>query len=148
VSYVPKPAVQAQFKGGDAALMQWLCKNVKYPSEAQSQGVMGRVQVEFFITETGQITNIRAIAFGKHTPEGSNTLPEMVVMAYAKEKKAEGKELSAQEQQDYKRAVEALLTESIRVVGAMPAWEPGYVDKEKTNPCTTRYVLPIMFRLA
>jgi hypothetical protein len=72
----------------------------------------------------------------------------MVVMAYAKEKKAEGKELSAQEQQDYKRAVEALLTESIRVVGAMPAWEPGYVDKEKTNPCTTRYVLPIMFRLA
>ena len=148
VSYVPKPAVQAQFKGGDAALMQWLCKNVKYPSEAQSQGVMGRVQVEFFITETGQITNIRAIAFGKHTPEGSNTLPEMVVMAYAKEKKAEGKELSVQEQQAYKRAVEALLAESVRVVGAMPAWEPGYVDKEKTKPCTTRYVLPLMFRLS
>ena len=148
VSYVPKPAVQAQFKGGDAALMKWLCKNVKYPSEAQSQGVMGRVQVEFFITETGQITNIRAIAFGKHTPEGSNTLPEMVVMAYAKEKKAEGKELSVQEQQAYKRAVEALLAESVRVVGAMPAWEPGYVDKEKTKPCTTRYVLPIMFRLS
>ena len=148
VSYVPNPGVQAQFKGGDAALMKWLCKNVKYPSEAQSQGVMGRVQVEFFITETGQITNIRAIAFGKHTPEGSNTLPEMVVMAYAKEKKAEGKELSVQEQQAYKRAVEALLAESVRVVGAMPAWEPGYVDKEKTKPCTTRYVLPIMFRLS
>ena len=147
-SYVPNPAVPAQFKGGEVALMKWLSKNVKYPSEAHSQGVMGKVQVEFFITETGQITNIRAIAFGKHTPEGSNTLPEMVVMAYANEKKAEGKELSAQEQQDYKRAVEALLTESIRVVGAMPAWEPGYVDKEKTNPCTTRYVLPIMFRLA
>ncbi len=148
VSYVPNPGVPAQFKGGEGALMKWLCKNVKYPSEAQSQGVMGRVQVEFFITETGQITNIRAIAFGKHTPEGSNTLPEMVVMAYAKEKKAEGKELSAQEQQDYKRAVEALLTESIRVVGAMPAWEPGYVDKEKTKPCTTRYVLPLVFRLS
>ena len=42
VSYVPKPAVQAQFKGGDAALMQWLCKNVKYPSEAQSQGCDGK----------------------------------------------------------------------------------------------------------
>ena len=147
VSYVPNPGVQAQFKGGEGALMKWLATNIKYPSEAQSQGVMGRVQVEFFITETGQITNIRAIAFGKHAPEGGKTLPEAVVTAYAKEKKAEGKELSAQEQQAYKRAVEALLAESVRVVGAMPAWEPGYVDKEKTKPCTTRYVLPLMFRL-
>ena len=147
VSYVPNPGVPAQFKGGEGALMKWLATNIKYPSEAQSQGVMGRVQVEFFITETGQITNIRAIAFGKHAPEGSKTLPEAVVTAYAKEKKAEGKELSVQEQQAYKRAVEALLAESVRVVGAMPAWEPGYVDKEKTKPCTTRYVLPLMFRL-
>ena len=147
VSYVPNPGVQAQFKGGEGALMKWLATNIKYPSEAQSQGVIGRVQVEFFITETGQIINIRAIAFGKHAPEGSKTLPEAVVTAYAKEKKAEGKELSVQEQQAYKRAVEALLAESVRVVGAMPAWEPGYVDKEKTKPCTTRYVLPLMFRL-
>ena len=146
-SYVPNPAVQAQFKGGESALMQWLVKNVKYPSEAQSQGVMGRVIMELFITEKGEITNVRAIAFGKHAPEGSKSLPEVVVMAYAKEKKAEGKELSAEEKEEYKRAVEALLAESVRVVGAMPAWEPGYVDKDKTQPCTTRFVLPIMFRL-
>ena len=146
-SYVPNPAVQAQFKGGESALMQWLVKNVKYPSEAQSQGVMGKVNVEFFITEKGEITNVRAIAFGKHAPEGSKSLPEVVVMAYVNEKKAEGKELSAEEKEEYKRAVEALLAESVRVIGAMPAWEPGYVDKDKTQPCTTRFVLPIMFRL-
>ena len=147
VSYVPNPAVQAQFKGGESALMQWLRKNVKYPSEAQSQGVMGRVIVELFITEKGEITNVRAIAFGKHAPEGSKSLPEVVVMAYANEKKAEGKELSAQDKEAYKRAVEAMLAESVRVVSAMPAWEPGYVDKDKKQPCTTRFVLPIMFRL-
>ncbi|MBQ5656853.1 MAG: hypothetical protein IIV14_05435, partial [Bacteroidaceae bacterium] len=147
VSYVPKPAVQAQFKGGDAALMQWLSKNVKYPSEAQNQGVMGKVLVELFITETGQVTNIRAMAFGTHAPEGSKTLPEAVVLAYANEKKAEGRELSAQEKEAYKRAVEAMLAESVRVVSAMPAWEPGYVDKDKKQPCTTRMVLPIVFRL-
>ena len=147
VSYVPKPAVQAQFKGGDAALMQWLSKNVKYPSEAQNQGVMGRVIVELFITEKGEVTNVRAIAFGKHAPEGSKSLPEVVVMAYANKKKAEGKELSAQEKEAYKRAVEAMLAESVRVISAMPAWEPGYVDKDKKQPCTTRMVLPIMFRL-
>ena len=147
VSYVPKPAVQAQFKGGDAALMQWLSKNVKYPSEAQNQGVKGKVLVELFIAETGQVTNIRAMAFGTHAPEGSKTLPEVVVLAYANEKKAEGRELSAQEKEAYKRAVEALLAESVRVISAMPAWEPGYVDKEKKQPCTTRMVLPIVFRL-
>ena len=147
VSYVSNPGVPAQFKGGDSAMMQWLRKNVKYPSEAQSQGVMGRVLVELFITETGQITNIRAIAFGKHSSEGGKSLPELVVMAYAKEKSADGKELSAQEQQEYKRAVEVLLAESVRVISAMPAWEPGYVDKEKKQPCTTRMVLPIVFRL-
>ena len=147
VSYVPKPAVQAQFKGGDAALMQWLSKNVKYPSEAQNQGVMGRVIMELFITEKGEVTNVRAIAFGKHAPEGSKSLPEVVVMAYANEKKTEGKELSAQEKEAYKRAVEAMLAESVRVISAMPAWEPGYVDKDKKQPCTTRMVLPIVFRL-
>ena len=147
VSYVSNPGVPAQFKGGDSAMMQWLQKNVKYPSEAQSQGVMGRVLVELFITETGQITNIRAIAFGKHSSEGGKSLPELAVMAYAKEKSADGKELSAQEQQEYKRAVEALLAESVRVISAMPAWEPGYVDKDKKQPCTTRFVLPIVFRL-
>ena len=147
VSYVPKPAVQAQFKGGDAALMQWLSKNVKYPSEAKNQGVMGRVIMELFITEKGEVTNVRAIAFGKHAPEGSKSLPEVVVMAYANEKKTEGTELSVQEQQAYKRAVEAMLAESVRVISAMPAWEPGYVDKDKKQPCTTRMVLPIVFRL-
>ena len=147
VSYVPKPAVQAQFKGGDAALMQWLSKNVMYPSEAQNQGVMGRVIMELFITEKGEVTNVRAIAFGSHEREGNKSLPEVVVMAYANKKKAEGKELSAQEKEAYKRAVEAMLAESVRVISAMPAWEPGYVDKDKKQPCTTRMVLPIMFRL-
>ena len=108
---------------------------------------MGKIQVEFFVTEKGQVTNIRAIAFDKHVPEGSKTLPDVVVTAFAKEKKAQNKELSVQEQEEYMCAVQALLAESVRVIGAMPAWEPGYVDKEKTKPCTTRFVLPLVFRL-
>lgn len=147
ISYNPTPAVLPQFAGGEKDMMRWLAANVKYPSEAQRLGVMGKVQVEFFVTEKGQVTNIRAIAFDKHVPEGSKTLPELVVTTYAKEKKAQNKELSAQEQEEYMCAVQALLAESVRVIGAMPAWEPGYVDKEKTKPCTTRFVLPLVFRL-
>ena len=147
ISYNPTPAVLPQFAGGEMDMMRWLAANVKYPSEAQRLGVMGKVQVEFFVTEKGQVTNIRAIAFDKYVPEGSKTLPEVVVTAFAKEKKAQNKELSAQEQEEYMCAVQALLAESVRVIGAMPAWEPGYVDKEKTKPCTTRFVLPLMFRL-
>ena len=147
ISYNPTPAVLPQFAGGEMDMMRWLAANVKYPSEAQRLGVMGKVQVEFFVTEKGQVTNIRAIAFDKHVPEGSKTLPEVVVTAFAKEKKVQNKELSAQEQEEYMCAVQALLAESVRVIGAMPAWEPGYVDKEKTKPCTTRFVLPLVFRL-
>lgn len=147
ISYNPTPAVLPQFAGGEQDMMRWLAANVKYPSEAQRLGVMGKVQVEFFVTEKGQVINIRAIAFDKHVPEGSKTLPEVVVTAFAKEKKAQNKELSAQEQEEYMCAVQALLAESVRVIGAMPAWEPGYVDKEKTKPCTTRFVLPLVFRL-
>jgi hypothetical protein len=147
ISYNPTPAVLPQFAGGEMDMMRWLAANVKYPSEAQRLGVMGKIQVEFFVTEKGQVTNIRAIAFDKHVLEGSKTLPEVVVTAFAKEKKAQNKELSAQEQEEYMCAVQALLAESVRVIGAMPAWEPGYVDKEKTKPCTTRFVLPLVFRL-
>ena len=147
ISYNPTPAVLPQFAGGEKDMMRWLAANVKYPSEAQRLGVMGKIQVEFFVTEKGQVTNIRAIAFDKHVPEGSKTLPDVVVTAFAKEKKAQNKELSVQEQEEYMCAVQALLAESVRVIGAMPAWEPGYVDKEKTKPCTTRFVLPLVFRL-
>ena len=48
---------QAEFPGGQAALMQWLSKNIKYPAIAQENGVSGRVIVQFVVNRDGSIVD-------------------------------------------------------------------------------------------
>ena len=148
VNVVENPGCNAQFKGGEAALMQWLARNVKYPAVCQSAGVQGRIIVQFYISETGKIFNVRAISVGKNESQSGQTLEEMIVQAYAKDMARQGKTLSAEEAEAHKVAMMALVKEAERVVRAMPEWEPAYLDKEKTKPCTVKFNLPIMFRLS
>ena len=147
VNIVENPAWNAQFKGGEIAMMQWLSRNTRYPKVSQSAGVQAKVNVQFYVSETGRIFNVRAVSVGRQEPEEGQTLEEVIVQSYAKEMAAQGKTLSAEESQAYKAAMMALLKEAERVVREMPEWEPGYLDKEKTKPCTVKFVLPIMFRL-
>ena len=147
VNIVENPAWKAQFKGGDMALMQWLSKNIKYPEVAQSAGVQGRITVQLFISESGEIFNVRAMSVGNNEPQDGQTLEELIVQAYAKDMARQGKTLSAEEAKAHKVAVMALVKEAERVVREMPAWEPAYLDKDKTKPCTMKFALPIMFRL-
>ena len=147
VNIVENPAWNAQFKGGEIAMMQWLSRNTRYPKVSQSAGVQAKVNVQFYVSETGRIFNVRAVSVGRQEPEEGQTLEELIVQSYAKEMAAQGKTLSAEESQAYKAAMMALLKEAERVVREMPEWEPGYLDKEKTKPCTVKFVLPIMFRL-
>ena len=148
VNIVENPACNAQFKGGDMALMQWLCKNVKYPQASQSLGVQGKITVQFYVSETGRIFNVRAISIDKNEPQSGQTLEELFVQAYAKDMAAQGKTLSAEEAETHKLAMMALVKEAERVVREMPAWEPAYLDKDKTKPCTVKFALPIVFRLS
>ena len=147
VSIVENPAWNAQFKGGETAMMQWLSRNTRYPKVSQSAGVQAKVNVQFYVSETGRIFNVRAVSVGRQEPEEGQTLEELIVQSYAREMAAQSKTLSAEETQAYKAAMMALLKEAERVVREMPEWEPGYLDKEKTKPCTVKFVLPIMFRL-
>ena len=148
VNIVENPAWKAQFKGGDMALMQWLRKNVRYPQTSQSLGVQGKITVQFYVSETGRIFNVRAISIDKNEPQSGQTLEELFVQAYAKDMARQGKTLSAEEAKAHKVAVMALVKEAERVVREMPAWEPAYLDKDKTKPCTMKFALPIMFRLS
>ena len=147
VNIVENPAWKAQFKGGDMALMQWLSKNIKYPEVARSAGVQGRITVQLFISESGEIFNVRAMSVGNNEPQDGQTLEELIVQAYAKDMARQGKTLSAEEAKAHKVAVMALVKEAERVVREMPAWEPAYLDKDKTKPCIMKFALPIMFRL-
>ena len=52
-----------EFPGGNAALLSFLSKNVKYPSIAQENGIKGKVFVTFVVDENGDIYNV-ALARG------------------------------------------------------------------------------------
>ena len=49
------------FKGGDAALMEWLSKNIKYPVIAEENGIQGRVVATFVVERDGSITDVKIV---------------------------------------------------------------------------------------
>ncbi|MBO4444081.1 MAG: energy transducer TonB [Bacteroidaceae bacterium] len=50
-----------EFPGGTAALMQYLRKNIKYPTICQEQGIQGRVVVQFVVNKDGSIVDPEVI---------------------------------------------------------------------------------------
>lgn len=50
-----------QFPGGDAELMKYLSKNIKYPTMAMENNIQGRVVVQFVVTKTGAIGEVKVI---------------------------------------------------------------------------------------
>lgn len=51
----------AGFPGGEEALMEWLNKNLKYPTKCQEQGVQGQVVVGFVVEKDGKITDVKIV---------------------------------------------------------------------------------------
>lgn len=50
-----------EFPGGEAAMFQWISKNVKYPEIAKENGVQGKVFVQFVINKEGKVTDVQVI---------------------------------------------------------------------------------------
>jgi TonB family protein len=46
------------FPGGDAALLDYIAKNVKYPEASLKKGIQGKVIVKFCITEKGDVNRV------------------------------------------------------------------------------------------
>lgn len=55
VEYMP------HFPGGESALMEYLKKNIRYPVGAALRGVEGRVVVQFVVTATGDVADIKVV---------------------------------------------------------------------------------------
>lgn len=49
------------FPGGDAALMQYLNSNIKYPAEAKKNCTQGRVIVSFVVERDGSISDVKVL---------------------------------------------------------------------------------------
>lgn len=50
-----------EFPGGISALMGFLSRNIKYPKEAEENGIQGRVIVSFVVEKDGSITDIQVV---------------------------------------------------------------------------------------
>lgn len=49
------------YPGGPNALMRYIASNVKYPAEAQKNGIQGRVVVSFVVDVDGGISNVEVV---------------------------------------------------------------------------------------
>ena len=53
--------IMPEFPGGDEALRNFIASNVKYPAEAQKNGIQGKVFINFVVTKTGNVTNAKVV---------------------------------------------------------------------------------------
>lgn len=49
------------FPGGEAALLEYICANLKYPQSALEQGTQGTVMLRFVVTGTGDIGEVQIL---------------------------------------------------------------------------------------
>ena len=50
-----------QYPGGEAAMMEYVAKNIVYPKEAQEKGISGRVFVGFIVEKDGSVSNVKVL---------------------------------------------------------------------------------------
>lgn len=146
--YSDEPAVMPRFPGSEHELWSFIASNVRYPKEAQEQGVQGRVIVRFLVEKDGTLSNIRVEDWmGRKDKDEATILRQVMVTAASKDNTAEMQERTSEQEAAYQAGVAAIKAEALRVVKAMPKWVPGYLDKAKTQPCATNMAIPMQFQL-
>ena len=53
--------IMPQFPGGDKALLEYIKKNLRYPTEAMTKCIQGRVIVSFNVETDGSITDAKVV---------------------------------------------------------------------------------------
>jgi protein TonB len=57
--------IQAEFPGGEEALMKFVYSNLVYPEECVEHGIGGRVTAKFIVNKFGKVTNVEIVK-GRH----------------------------------------------------------------------------------
>lgn len=50
-----------QFPGGEAALLKYVADHIRYPAMAQENNIQGRVIVQFVVTKTGSVGEVKVV---------------------------------------------------------------------------------------
>ena len=106
--------IRASFPGGHGKLMLWLAQNMHYPKDMKE--IQGRVLVSFYVEKDGSISDVNV---ERPCIKEDGTSSTVIV---------EQSEMSA------------LDKEMVRVVKAMPKWEPATQNGE---PVREKYILPL-----
>ena len=117
-----------EYPGGKKALIEFLGKNVKYPTVAAKYGVEGRVVMQFVVDVDGSLKDISAkdckinrfntTKFSQETEARQQELKNQFALLFAKE--------------------------GARVIRKMPKWTPGKLDGKTVR---VRHTIPIAFSI-
>lgn len=55
------PEVAARFPGGDAAMLKYINDNLRYPANAQENGIQGRVIINFLVETDGSLSEVKVV---------------------------------------------------------------------------------------
>ena len=124
----------AQYPGGQAALMQYLAQNIRYPKISAENGVQGRVLVQFVVEKDGSLSNFAIVKKSGDTIT-KNAQSGITVNALGS---------ATEESKVPQEAFDALNAEAVRVLREMPKWIPA---KQRGQEVRMRYTLPITCRL-
>ena len=123
-----KMSKNPEYKGGETMLRYYLAKSIKYPRVASNYGLEGQTLVKFMVEADGTISNAR-VTENKITVD--DKLPYQKLRGDARQRVRQ-------------EALDAFAEEALRVINAMPQWNPG---KRYGMPIKVEYELPINFRL-
>ena len=121
-------AKMPKYKSGMASVVQYVMNNLKYPKEADENGVEGKVLMTFVVDKDGSLTQITPLRTAVH---------------FFDVKKLSEK-TGINEQELINHYGQLFQEEGIRILIAMPKWKPGI---EMGKPCRTMFAIPIVFRL-
>lgn len=127
----------ATYPGGQAALMQLVSQNVRYPEDAQELSITGRVIVSFIIQKDGTCTDFKVVSNNAHDLGGS---PVTVTAQRASTKQQDDTDSSSERLM----AMKSLEEEALRVLHLMGKWTPA---KQRGRTVRMQKTLPITFRL-
>ena len=146
------------YEGGMPALMKFLAQNVRYPKIAISNGVSGRVIVQFVVEKDGHVSDVHVANSKIDKPVAPKTeekaadtndgnagaSADCTVVSYSVGTNNENAAASTVLEEDYAQSVKALEDEAVRVVNLMRSWSPG---KDKGVPVRVKFTVPLTFRL-
>ena len=119
--------VMPEYPGGMEAMMTYMRDNIHYPKLAEEMGVEGRVMVQFVVSKTGKVREVRCVR-GVPAPSAKPNA-------------------TAEEKARIEKIGDAALQlnrEALRVVEAMPDWTPG---KQRGQNVNVKYTIPVGFKL-